>query len=143
MARKSKRMQSILRLAQHEEQTAIEALGESSRNVEANIRQLEELKRYRAEYREQLLQEGESGFSAAKMRQFQQFLYKLDEVIVQQKEQIVVSEQIREQRREMWLDKRTRTNALDKVTQRYRASEAQEDQRRDQKESDEIAQQRR
>ena len=143
MAPKSKRMQTILKLAQHEEKAAIEALGESSRNVEANIRQLEELKRYRAEYREQLLQQGESGFSAAKMQQFQQFLYKLDEVIVQQKEQIVVSEQVREQRREAWLDRRTRTNALDKVTQRYQVSEAQEEQRRDQKESDEMAQRRR
>lgn len=143
MARKSKRMQSILKLAQHEEQAAIEALGESSRNVEANINQLEELKRYRTEYREQLLAQGESGFSAAKMQQFQKFLYKLDEVIEQQKGQIVVSEQVREQRREMWLERRTRTNALDKVTQRYQASEAQEEQRRDQKESDELAQQRR
>ncbi|HEA26128.1 MAG TPA: flagellar export protein FliJ [Ectothiorhodospiraceae bacterium] len=143
MARKSKRMQSILKLAQHEEKSAIEALGESSRNVEANIKQLEELRRYRAEYREQLLQQGENGFSAAKMQQFQQFLHKLDEVIEQQKGQIVVSEKVKEQRREMWLEKRTRTNALDKVTQRYQASEAQEEQRRDQKESDEMAQQRR
>jgi len=143
MTRKSKRMQSILELALHDEKAAIEALGESSRKVEANIRQLEELERYREEYREQMLRQGESGFSGAKMQQFQRFLYKLDEVIGQQKGQIVASERVREQKRQAWLERRTRSNALDKVKQRYQESEAQEDQRREQKENDEMAQQRR
>ena len=143
MFRKSKRMQSILELAQHDEQAAIEALGESNRVVEANIKQLKELERYRDEYRQQMLQEGGEGFSAAKLQQFQQFLHKLDEVIVQQSEQIVVSEQVREQKRDEWLESRTRTNSLDKVTQRYRETEAEEEQRKEQKESDEQAQQRR
>ena len=143
MPRKSKRMQSIAELARHDEQSAIEALGESSRTLDANIRQLEELKRYRVEYREQMQQQGESGLSAAKMQQFQQFLLKLDEIVASQKEQIVVSEQINEQRRQEWLESRTRTQALDKVTQRYQELEDQEDQRREQKESDDMAQQRR
>ncbi|MCW8826402.1 MAG: flagellar export protein FliJ [Gammaproteobacteria bacterium] len=143
MPRKSKRMQSILELAKHDEQAAIEALGESNRIVEAHIKQLEELKLYRDEYRQQMLQEGEAGFSAGKLQQFHQFLLKLDEIIVQQGQQIVVSEQIREQKRVAWLESRTRTNSLDKVAQRYRETENEEDQRRDQKESDEVAQQRR
>ncbi len=143
MDRKSKRMQSILKLAQHDEQTAIEALGESSRNVESNISQMAALKRYRAEYREQRLQQGKNGFSAAKLQQFQQFLYKLDEIITQQQAQVVTSEQIKAQRLETWLGRRTRTHALDKVTQRYQASEMQKELRQEQKDSDEMAQRRR
>lgn len=143
MALKSKRMQSILELAQHDEQAAIEALGLSSRNVEDNVRQLQELEQYRAEYRTQMLTDGESGFSATKMQQYQQFLFKLDEIIVQQKEQIVISEQIKEQKRGEWLERRTHSNALDKVTQRYQEQERQEEQRREQKDNDEMAQQRR
>jgi flagellar FliJ protein len=135
-------MQSLLELARHDEQAALEALGESSRTVDANIHQLEELQRYQAEYRQQMLEQGESGFSGARMQQYQQFLYKLDEVITHQREQIVFSEQLQEQRREEWLQRRTRSNALDKVTLRYQESEAQEDQRKEQKESDEMAQQR-
>jgi len=136
-------MQSILDLAKHDEQAAIEAFGESSRSVEDNVRQLGELERYREEYRQQMLEQGESGFSAAKMQQYQRFLLKLDEVIVHQSEQVVVSEQRCEQRREEWLQRRTRTNALDKVTERYQESEAQDERRKDQKENDEMAQQRR
>ncbi|MDH3355295.1 MAG: flagellar export protein FliJ [Chromatiales bacterium] len=135
-------MKSILELAQHDEKAAMELLGESSRNLAANIKQLEDLKEYRDEYRQQMLQQGEGGFSGAKMQQFQRFLLKLDEVIVHQKEQIVVSEQVREQTQEAWLQTRTRTHALDTVTQRYLDSEAQEQQRKEQKENDEMAQQR-
>lgn len=143
MPRKSKRMESIRDLAQHDEQAAIEKYGESSRAVEANIRQLEDLESYRAEYREMLIKQGEVGFSAAKMQQYHHFLLKLDEVIEHQQQQIVLSKKVCEQRRDEWLQSRTRTNALDKVTQRYQESEAEDERRREQKDSDEIAQQRR
>lgn len=140
MVKKSKRMGTVHGLAEREMDQAVEAFGESTRLLSAQQAQLSDLESYREEYRAQLQQQGESGFSAAKLNQLQAFLAKLNEAIAQQQRVVQQLRKQREQRRQQWLGTRSRAQALGKVVERYRSDEDEQDARKEQKEMDEMSQ---
>lgn len=134
---KSKRMKPVVRIAETHEQDAAREMGKCRENLDFQIKRLEELESYRGEYSNRLV--GTSGLDALKLQEFQLFMSKLDEAIRQQK--IIVEEAGKQcdVSRGNWIDKRTRTQALNKVVERYQAEETREQLRREQREQDEHA----
>ena len=136
---RSKRLQPVQRITEAKEQDAARALGEAQQQLEQLRQQLKELENYRQEYRNHFQHSGRGGFSAQQLVQQQQFLTHLDKAIEQQHHSISQAETACEERRQLWFQARGRTQALDKVAERYRDDERQEQDRREQKENDEFA----
>ena len=136
---RSKRLQPVQRITEKREQDAARALGEAQQHLEQLKWQLKELESYREEYRNHYQHSGRNGFSAQQLVQQQQFLAHIDKAIEQQQHAIHQAEAACEERRQRWFQARGRTQALDKVAERYRDDERQAQNRREQKENDEFA----
>lgn len=137
---RSKRLQPVQRLTQAREKDAARALGNSRQQLQQLQQQLAELERYREEYRKHYQQSGNAGFSAQKLQQLQLFLANIDQAIAQQQQAIANAEKLCEQQKASWFRARGKTQALDKVVERYQEDERQQQNRREQKENDEYAQ---
>ncbi len=142
--KRSKRLDSVRDLAQFKEQKALESFGQSSQYLDQQQQQLTKLYHYRSGYQQNLQSEGEQiGITVAKYRQVILFMGRLDEAIVQQTDTVAIATQVREQKRQLWLEAHRRTQALAKVKELHEAEEAYFDHRQEQKVMDEMAQQRR
>ncbi len=140
---KSERMKPVIRVAESREQAAAKALGEAQQFLADQLKRLEELKRYREEYRSQAQQRGAAGITVSRFLELQRFLTRLDQAVSEQEKMVLRAEQGREQRRRQWFDAHGKTKVLERVVDRLGAEEARDEARRDQKETDEIAQRRR
>lgn len=137
---KSERMSRVESVAKSREDEAVEVYGRSRQQVAENIKRLKELEEYRNEYLRRMHEEGEKGVSAAKLRDIQGFINKIDQGINAQKDQLKRSEQQLELDRKHWLAARNRTKTMGTVVERYKQSEQRTENRREQKELDEYAQ---
>ena len=136
---RSKRLQPVQRISEAKEKDAARVLGESQQQLQQLQQQLAELERYREEYRNHYQHSGRAGFSAQRLQQLQQFLANIDQAITQQQRAITRAESLCEEKRRLWFQARGRSQALDKVAERYRDDERQQENRREQKENDEFA----
>jgi len=137
---RSKRMQPVQRVAQNREQGAVQKLGQSQQNLDAQRVRLEELCAYRDQYTRDFEQSSGSGLGATRIQDYRVFLNRLGEAIRQQE---AVLEQCccqHEQTRQQWVETRTHSQAIDKVVHRYRHDEQRQQDLREQKEQDERAQ---
>ncbi|MBI5041006.1 MAG: flagellar export protein FliJ [Gammaproteobacteria bacterium] len=135
---RSKRMQPVVNVTANREREAAQRLGECQQRVQAAEQRLEELIQYREEYTRQFANGG--SLNTARLQDYRIFLGRLNQAVEQQH---VVLERAREEcaaLRQRWLDMHTRAQALDKVVERYRDEERSDQNRRDQKETDEHGQ---
>ncbi len=137
---RSERFKPVQRISGDREQKAAQALGDSRRALEAQQKKLEELEQYRHDYYRQYERAGSAGLTAAKLMELQRFLASLNQAIEQQRRQIQMAEQACQRQEALWLQARGKAKAVDKVAERMREDERLQQQRRDQKESDEFAQ---
>jgi len=136
---RSKRMQPVQRVAQNREQSAVQKLGQSQQNLDAQRVRLEQLRDYRDQYSRNFEQSGGSGLDATRIQDYRVFLNRLSEAIRQQE---AVLEQCccqHEQTRQQWAETRTHCQAIEKVVHRYRSDEQRQQDLREQKEQDECA----
>lgn len=136
---RSKRLKPIQRITEMREKDAAQDLGESQQRLQLLQKQLSELERYREEYRNYYQQSGREGMTALRLQQLQQFLTNIDKAIEQQDQAIKSAEYQCEEKKKLWYAARGRTQALDKVAERYLDDERQQQNRREQKELDERA----
>ncbi len=137
---RSKRLQPVQRITEAREKDAARLLGECQQQLQQLQQQLQELEHYREEYRNHYQHSGRSGFSAQKLIQMQQFLANIDQAMVQQHQAIHQAEILCEEKKQLWFQARGKTQALDRVAERYQDDERQQENRREQKENDEFAQ---
>ncbi len=135
---RSKRMQPVAQHAEQIEQDAIRVFVEAQRELADAEQQLQQLLDYRDEYSGQL--NGRSGLVMKQLHNFRDFVHKLDEAIKQAKLDVETRKQICEHRRQAWLKTRSRSQALNKVVEKYQQQELKQQDRREQKEMDEHAQ---
>ena len=140
---KSERMRPVVRIAESREQDAAGAFGASKRTLEENEQRLAELLAYRDEYHRHFQQAGSAGVSAGRFMGFQRFLSQLNKAIEQQRRIVRDAAEACEAKRRALNAARGRSMALDKVVTRYRDEEVRHQERREQKETDELAQRRR
>jgi flagellar FliJ protein len=133
-------MQPVQRVAHGREQDAMQKLGQSQQFLDAQQARLEELRAYREQYSRDFAASGESGLAASRLRDFRAFLGRLSEAIQQQEALVARYRSQHEQTRQLWIESRSHSQAIDKVVDRYRQQERQRQDRREQLEQDERAQ---
>ena len=137
---RSERLTPVSQIAEKREQDAVKVMSDCQNAVDKNEKRLEELYQYRDEYRARMQQAGREGIDPAKLNDYTVFIRKLDDAIAFQKEEISTSRRIYEQKKSEWMALRTRSQALDKVVDKYKKEERMQRDKQEQKEIDERAQ---
>ena len=81
-----------MNLAEHQNDTAAKKLGLLNQKQQGVQQNLDTLQEYRKDYQTRLQQAAQAGMSPLDLRNFQQFINKLDEAISQQQRMVVQSE---------------------------------------------------
>jgi flagellar protein FliJ len=122
VTKKSKRMSTVLWLAERAERDAAEKLIASARELEELQQTLRQLQAGREDYVAQL--SGGARMGVARMRELYGFISKIDLAITQVRSQLAQKEQTNARHREHWQGEKKRSQALDGVADRYRREEA-------------------
>lgn len=77
-------LQPLMNLAQHQNESATRKLGQLNKKQQSAQQQLDTLLEYRKDYQTRLQAATRNGMDPAELRNFQQFINKLDEAISQQ-----------------------------------------------------------
>jgi flagellar FliJ protein len=124
MAKKrSKRLQTVLRLAELRQQKAAEELGRAIQKTKADIQQSQQLQGFQQEYVQQFGGQSNMPVSTAQLENFQNFYGKLDSAIVTQGEQIVLSKGQQDQARKVWQEQYARQKSLEQLVEKLRRQE--------------------
>lgn len=136
---RSKRMQTVNKVAHKKEQDAARMLGQSRKNLQQQNMRLTELMQYREDYTRKFTSSGNDGMDTRKLNEYRSFLHRLNQAILQQRDVIARAERECQLRERAWLGTRTRSQALTKVIARYQLEERVASDRKDQKVLDEHA----
>ncbi|MEM9690256.1 MAG: flagellar export protein FliJ, partial [Pseudomonadota bacterium] len=110
MRARSSRFQKIVKLAETDERRFAEATGASQRQLNDQVARLGELNAYRQEYAANTNSRGFT--SAAQLKDYQDFLSRLDQAVLSQQQIIHDCEQNLERHRRQWQVKRQRLESL-------------------------------
>jgi len=134
--KKSDRMIPIKQIAADHEQEAVTELGQSQRALSEHEMKLEQLKNYRTEYARLFQEHGSRGMDGSQLQAYQTFLAQLDTAIRQQVEMIHHVEGECADKRQVWQQRHTRTEALGKTVERFQKTERRLDDKQQQREMD-------
>jgi flagellar FliJ protein len=138
---RSERMAPVQQVLEGTEQSRARELGDGQQRLADAEAKLAELRTYAGEYQRAYRQRAESGTGITKLRDFQAFLARLEQATSQQEKMVALArEQVAAQRRN-WQGAARQVKAVETVVDQWRSAEAKAGERRDQKESDERAQQ--
>jgi flagellar FliJ protein len=84
-------LQPLIGLAQHQNDSATRKLGQLNKQQQSAQSKLEMLHQYRKDYQIRLQEATQNGINPTELRNFQQFINKLDEAISQQLKQVAHS----------------------------------------------------
>ncbi|WP_111414105.1 flagellar export protein FliJ [Billgrantia lactosivorans] len=101
--------------------------------------QLESLNRYRLEYAERLQQAMREGIDPASMHNYQQFLASLDTALQRARQALDAQQQRVQQRQQQWQHEQKRLSAFDTLVSRRDVERQRQEERREQRTSDEMA----
>jgi flagellar FliJ protein len=138
---RSDKLKPAARVAESRERTAARALGASQQRLAESEAKLEELYRYRDEYARRLAS-ASGGLDAGQLADFRAFLTRLNEAITYQEARVHEAQAQREQSRGTWVHTRRKADAIGKVMTRCIDQERREEDRREQKDTDERSQRR-
>ena len=136
MRKRSRKLERIVGLASSEERRWGERAGKARIKLEEQVTRLGELNAYRAEYQEKA--RGAGKIRSAHIKDYQQFLQRLDAAVSSQQQIIRDSEQNYETVRRQWMHKRRRLESLERVLERYHQNELAFAERLEQKALDEL-----
>ena len=133
----SKRLKPVQQVAESKEKKAAHHMGQARMHLAQEEAKLQQLKQSHQEYLERFQQVAATGMSATQLQEYRAFLAKLDEAIQQQEKVVAASMASHTTQKDNWKQKRTRTQALGKVVDRYRKEERKAADLTEQKENDE------
>jgi flagellar FliJ protein len=133
----SKRLKPVQQFAQSREQKAARIMGQARKNLQQEEAKLEQLKAYHQEYLARFKEMAAEGMSAKQLQEYRAFLAKLDEAVNQQQQVVAASMVNHSSSKNLWKQKHSRTQALNKAVDRFREQEKRMADKREQKESDE------
>ena len=137
---RSQRLRPVANIKQKEQLNSARILSETIDEVKKQEERLAELVYYRDDYCSKFQQMANTGASIERVRHYQEFIARLDQSIVLQTQRIVESNKTLEMKKIDWKHARARSDAFDKVVDRYREEENQLAEKRHQKEADDQAQ---
>ena len=136
---RSERLRPVADIKQKEQLNSARILSESIDELKKQQERLLELKHYRDDYLNKYRQMSQEGASITRIRHYQEFISRLDQSIVVQQQRVIDSEHQLEEKKNGWKQARARSDAFDKVVDRYRQEENQQKEQRLQKEADDQA----
>ncbi len=136
---RSKRLDTVLRMAGDRERDAVGALAETRRRLVAQEQRLEMLLGYRAEYEGRFKERGAEGMAMGQLLEYRAFLDRLNRAIEQQRAALTEAQRRMEVDRQHWLEEAQRAQSLGKVQERLRDDEQRSADAQEQRETDERA----
>lgn len=130
-------LQSLLDLSQLRLDEAGRKLGELIAGEQEASRRHGVLVQYREEYRTRFVLASRDGLSPREWQNFASFLARLDEAISQADSAVTQTKQQTVAGQQEWVSKRGRVKAFDTLSDRHQSRVAYQDQRQEQKASDE------
>ena len=132
-------LQTLLDLTQNNTDAAARTLHALKGLWQGAEEKLGQLLQYENDYRARLQQSAQKGISVSEVRNFQQFLVKLQVAIVQQREEVEKCRGRWEQGQLEWQQHKRKLNAYDTLSERHRKNELKVEARQEQREQDELA----
>jgi flagellar FliJ protein len=139
----SDRFKPIHQLASQKERKAAVELGESIKQRDSAQLRLAELEQYHKEYLERFADAARNGLNSNQIVEYQVFIGKLEDAIVEQRRIVQRVEQDCLQTRQQWQGRYTKAKAMENAIDRMRLAERRQDDRREQAESDDLSQRKR
>ncbi len=122
------------------EREAARQLGQMQGQLQQAQRKLAELERYRFDYQQQWITNGQQGVSGQWLINYQRFLSQLEGAVEQQNRSVAFHENNVGKAREIWQEKYARLEGLRKLVERYREEARLAADKYEQKQLDEFAQ---
>ncbi len=123
MPKRSDRLNSLVKLAQGEENDAAREMGLANEQLNKVQLSLDDLILYQAEYANKFTQSIGKTYTVHELGQYRGFLSQIDSGVKQQHQIIETASLVAEQKRQQWLEKRNRTRALNKAMEKYKEEE--------------------
>jgi flagellar FliJ protein len=130
----------VQQVATRTERDTASRLAEAERNAIEAEQKLVALERYRNEYEEQLATRGAAGVDISGVREFQAFLARLGEALVAQRQVLSAARATRDEMLNSWREAAQRAQVVQTLADRWQTEARRDEDRRDQRESDELAQ---
>lgn len=137
MMAKTFSLQPLVNLAQQKNDAAIKKLGMLNHNHQSARNKLEMLQQYRRDYQEKMQHAERDGMELQDLRNFQDFIYRLDDAIAQQSAVVTQMEVSVAQGRGELSDTQRRMKSFDTLAQRHAESEKKMEAKLEQKIQDE------
>jgi len=142
MKKRSKRLEPVASHAKRQEEEAAKILAEAQQRVTDSEQQLHQLESFRDEYLQKYKSAGQQPGSVSLLLDYQAFLAKINQGIGQAAQTIQLCCQQRDVLKQQWLQRKTRTQALESVVEKYQHHESRQESHREQLEMDEFCRQR-
>lgn len=137
---RSRRMEPVQRIADERARAAAKVYAELRARHEEQRGRLKQLRSFRDDYLRQRTEAVQAGMDGFRLRDYNSFIARIDGAIEQQQQLIAQTEGDLARARRQWMELRGKSRAIDKVVDRYQADERLDAERRDQRQSDELAQ---
>ena len=136
MARRPGKIDKLVSLASAEERQSGERTGRVQSQLNEQLRRLAELNAYRRSYAGKA--EDQEQIHSVHWKDYQNFLYRLDQAVRSQQDIVQDCERSLEAHRQRWMEKRQRLESLQKVQTRYQKEAAILEDRREQRTLDDL-----
>ena len=130
-------LQPLVHLAQQKNDAAIKKLGLLNRNQQAAQSKLEMLQQYRKDYQEKMQHAETNGMELEELRNFQDFIYRLDDAISQQSAVVSQAHISLQKGRSDLSETQRRMKSFDTLAQRHTEAEKKLEEKIEQRMQDE------
>jgi flagellar FliJ protein len=134
------RLDVVQQVATRNERDVASRLGEAERTAIDAEQKLVALERYRNEYEIQLASKGAAGTDISGVREFQAFLARLGDALVAQRQVLAQARAKRDEMLGEWRQAAQKAKVVETLAERWQDEARRDDDRRTQRESDELAQ---
>jgi flagellar protein FliJ len=141
MQKRSERLDIVQQAAARTEKQRAERVALAEKHLAEMQQKLAALEKYRSEYEAGFAARTTAGFGAAAVRDFQTFLARLGEALIQQRELVAAARQALDAERGQWREAAQRTHVVETLVEKWQGEENRAANRRDQNISDELAMQ--
>lgn len=132
-------LQPLLDLMQTRTDEATRKLGLLLAAEQNQRSRLQMLEQYREEYAQRMSEAVRNGLTPAALMNFQSFIFRIDEAIIQQRVVVANSEKNTRQGQQQWQEQNKQLKAIDTLSQRHELRERHRENRFEQKLQDEFA----
>ena len=134
--KKSKRFEPVKQIAENNETAAAVTMNQSFQKQQESLEQLEKLKGYRDDYVAQFKVKGQGGMSASRLREYQEFVQKLDHAIDEQIKAVQKMQVKVDENQQKFKKTNSRKKVVEKLIEKSKQQELTELGRQEQNEAD-------